>query len=101
MKYILTLLAAAILLPCKPFAQTNPPGKKIITIEKDEKWFGGTVDDGYMMPFREGYSINLYGNNRDNQAAPLLVSTKGRYIWCDQPFGFTVKGSQLIIDNIT
>lgn len=101
MKYKKFLLIAAILWPCSPFAQTVQPVQKTIRIEKGEKWFGGTVDDGYQMPFHEGYSINLYGNNKDNQAAPLLVSTKGRYVWSDQPFKFTIKNNELVIDSIS
>ena len=80
-------------------AQTNQSAKKSITIEAGEKWFGGTVDDGHVMPFQNGYSFNLYGDNKDNQSAPLLLSTQGRYIWSDQPFEFTIRGNQLIIDK--
>lgn len=80
------------------FAQTNYPGK-VINIEPGEKWFGGTVDDGTDMPFKDGYSFNLYGNNKDNQSSPLLLSTKGRYVWSNQPFQFKLNGNQLIIDK--
>lgn len=81
------------------FAQINQTDEKIIPIEVGEKWFGGTVDDGYVMPFQSGYNFNLYGNNKGNQSAPLLLSTKGRFVWSDQSFEFTVKGNQLIIDK--
>src|ERR1700710_614525 len=80
-------------------AQTNPSAKKTIAIEAGEKWYGGTVDDGHAMPFQNGYRFNLYGDNKDNQSAPLLLSTKGRYVWSDQPFEFTIQGDQLIIDK--
>ena len=80
-------------------AQTNRLVVKNILIEPGEKWFGGTVDDGHVMPFQNGYSFNLYGDNKDNQSAPLLLSTKGRYVWSDQPFEFTIQGNQLIIDK--
>lgn len=93
------LLIAIALLPFKVFAQTNQPVKKIIPIESGEKWFGGTVEDGHVMPFKDNYSFNLYGNNNGNQAAPLLLSTKGRYVWSEEPFEFTVKSDQLIIDK--
>jgi len=82
------------------FAQDkdNTSGK-IISLEQGEKWFGGTVDDGWKMPFQDAYSFNLYGNNKDNQAAPLLLSTKGRYVWSSEPFEFTFKNNQLIITH--
>jgi len=96
----LTIVTCLLILVCRvSSAQTNQFAKKTIPIEAGEKWFGGTVDDGYVMPFKNGYSFNLSGNNKDNQSAPLLLSTKGRYIWGDQPFEFTIKGNQLIIDK--
>jgi len=96
----LTALTCLLLLACLvTSAQTNQTGEKIIPIETGEKWFGGTVDDGYVMPFKDAYNFNLYGNNKDNQSAPLLLSTRGRYVWSDQPFEFTISGGQLIIDK--
>jgi len=94
-KFLLLIL----LFSFKAFAQTKPAPPKIITIQNGEKWFGGTVDDGFVMPFENNYSFNLYGNNKDNQSAPLLLSTKGRYVWSEQPFEFTIKGNKLIIDK--
>lgn len=95
-----TLFFVVILvIQLRSFAQNATKGNQIIAIEQGEKWFGGTVDDGYVMPFQEGYSFDLYGNNNGNQSAPLLLSSKGRYIWSDQPFKFTIKGAQLIIDK--
>lgn len=70
---------------------------KVIVIEKNEQWFGGTVDDGSKMPYQNNYTFNLYGNNKDNQAAPLLLSTSGRYVWSNEPFEFTFINNQLII----
>ncbi len=51
-----------------------------ISVRKGEKWFGGAVNEGHIMPFPEGYSYDLYGDNKGNQSAPLLLSTKGRYV---------------------
>jgi alpha-glucosidase (family GH31 glycosyl hydrolase) len=93
------LLLAILLIQFKSFAQNTTSGKQIIPIEREEKWFGGTVDDGHVMPFADGYSFNLYGNGKGNQSAPLLLSTKGRYVWSDQPFEFTIKGNQLIVNK--
>jgi alpha-glucosidase len=44
--------------------------------------------------------LNLYGNNRGNQAAPLLLSTNGRFLWSEQPFQFSLSGNQLIVQSI-
>jgi alpha-glucosidase len=71
-----------------------------IAIEKGEHWFGGAVDEGVAMPFANGYSLNLYGNNKGNQAAPLLLSTNGRFLWSEQPFQFSLFGNQLLVQSI-
>ncbi len=71
-----------------------------LTIKDGEKWFGAAVNDAQLMPFRDGYSLNLYGNTRGNQAAPLLISTKGRIVWSEEPFKFRFEKNRLIIDSI-
>ena len=68
-----------------------------IAIRDGEKWFGGAVNEGHNMPFAEGYSLNLYGDNKGNQSAPLLLSTKGRFVWSEEPFQFVLENNQLII----
>ena len=72
----------------------------IIHIKEGEKWFGGAVNDGHLTPFKNGYNLNLFGDTRTNQAVPLLVSTKGRYVWSEEPFQFTFSNKELIISNI-
>ena len=71
----------------------------IIRIEKDELWYGGSVNEGEKMPFRDGYSNSLINFIQGNQAAPLLISTKGRYIWSDKPFSYQLKNGNLIINE--
>lgn len=38
-------------------------------------------------------------DNRGNQAAPLLLSNKGRYVWSDEAFAFEFKDSILIVHS--
>jgi len=71
-----------------------------ITIEKGEAWFGAAVDEGVAMPFESGYQLNLYGNIKGNQAAPLLLSTNGRFLWSYEPFQFSISGNQLVVHSI-
>ncbi|EOR94528.1 Maltodextrin glucosidase [Arcticibacter svalbardensis MN12-7] len=78
------------------YAQTS-----VIKIKKGESWYGGLVNEAHKMPFKDGYSFNLFANTGTNQASPLLLSTNGRYIWSDAPFEFTVKGDQLLLLNAT
>ncbi len=76
--------------------------KDIITIqlEPGEQWWGGTVADGHKAPYGNfKYELNLLGNNRSNQAQPLLISSHGRYVWSEQPFAFSFANGQLKIDH--
>ena len=59
-----------------------------VTINPNEYWWGAVIDDGFLMPFTDQsqYAHNLLGDNKWNQIQPLLISSQGRYIWCDNPF---------------
>jgi len=58
-------------------------------LEKGEGWWGGVVVDGPLMPFGKfAYQHDLYGNVKENQGSPLLISSSGRYVWCDEPFSY-------------
>src|SRR5690625_2817041 len=70
---------------------------KEIPIKKGEYWWGGNVEDGWRMPFDPSFKRNLYGNLLYNQGAPLLLSNKGRIIWSDEPFEFSVEADVLKI----
>ncbi|OGV60139.1 MAG: glycoside hydrolase [Lentisphaerae bacterium RIFOXYA12_FULL_48_11] len=65
-----------------------------------EVWWGGAVTLGSKMPFgSEPLEINLHGNNRGNQYAPLLLSSKGRYVWCEKAFIFSIKDNTLQVSS--
>jgi alpha-glucosidase (family GH31 glycosyl hydrolase) len=61
-----------------------------------ERWWGGAVADGHEMPFRAGFRRDLQDPG-GNQAMPLLVSSRGRYIWSDEPFAFEVSETVVAI----
>jgi alpha-glucosidase len=63
----------------------------------DEHWYGGLSVDGHLMPYTSTSDIerNLYGNNAGNQAQPLLISDKGRYLWSEQPFRYAIKDGHI------
>jgi len=92
MKKIILLL---VVFPVVVFAQPA----KVLDIEKDEKWFGGAVNEAHKMPFKNGYAINLYGDNKGNQTSPLFLSSTGRYIWSEEPFEFTLKDGKIILSK--
>jgi alpha-glucosidase (family GH31 glycosyl hydrolase) len=82
---------------CTSIVQLN--AQTVVTIKDGEKWFGGAVNEAHLMPFKDGYNLNLYADTRGNQAAPLLLSTKGRFIWSENPFKFTLDKNKLVISN--
>lgn len=55
---------------------------------ENEYWYGGYVVDGAKMPLNADSKevIDLTTNHSVNQAVPLLLSSKGRYIWSDRGF---------------
>lgn len=64
----------------------------------DEKWWGGFVGIAEQMPFKSNTRLyDLAKENFNNQNVPLLLSSKGRYIWCEKPFSFQMKEDTLII----
>lgn len=69
-------------------------------VKKDESWWGGVVVDGPLMPFGEfNYKHDLYGNLKENQGSPVLISGSGRYIWCDEPFSFQFINDSLKVSS--
>lgn len=63
-----------------------------IEIGEHEQWWGGLSVDGHQMPFNRETTLHrdLYGNNYGNQAQPLLISSKGRYIWSEDPIEYQI-----------
>lgn len=65
-----------------------------------EKWWGMATGRGEEMPFSDkSRMINLNVSHAGNQASPLLLSNKGRYIWGEYPFSLKVKDGNLIIES--
>lgn len=89
-----------LLLICIMGISVDAQRTKVLHLEKGEKWFGGAVNEGHYMPFKEGYTINLYGDNKGNQAAPIFLSTTGRFIWSEEPFEFSIKKGEVIVSKI-
>ncbi len=56
-----------------------------ITILQNEVWYGLCTQAGVNLPFDENsvYNVNLDPNFTGNQVSPLLLSSKGRYVWGD------------------
>lgn len=71
-----------------------------IELLEEEYWWGGAVGDGVRMPFASGtHRRDLFGDAGYNQASPLLLSSKGRYVWSEEPFRFAFEGGSLIVEG--
>ncbi len=67
----------------------------------DENWWGGNVVHGRQMPFDESsdYSLDQYGNNGANQAQPLFISDKGRFIWSENPIKISFNKGKIVASS--
>jgi alpha-glucosidase len=65
-----------------------------IAVEGDERWWVGVISESHRMPLDQSsrlFEIDLLGNTAGNQVQPLLLSTKGRYVWSEEPFRLTFR----------
>lgn len=65
-----------------------------------EKWWGGAGGSGERQPYCAGgdakrYDLTVAGHT----SSPLLVSTKGRYLWAEKPFAYQFKDGMLAISS--
>ncbi|MDR0962875.1 MAG: glycoside hydrolase family 31 protein [Mediterranea sp.] len=73
-----------------------------IAILTDEYWWGGVVALGSQMPYIQPLrTIDLSRDGYNNQLVPLLLSNKGRYVWSDHPFKFSVNGKVITLESDT
>ena len=71
-----------------------------VEILKNEYWYGGAVNDGYLYPLsqEDHYSVDLRKNATYNQINPLYVSSKGRYIWLENAGRILFDQGKIIIE---
>ncbi|MGF7033657.1 alpha-glucosidase (family GH31 glycosyl hydrolase) [Paenibacillus mucilaginosus] len=68
----------------------------VLELLPDEYWWGGRTADGRSMPYGSSlFSVDLATDLGGNQACPLLISSKGRYVWSGEPFAFAFERSHL------
>jgi alpha-glucosidase len=68
---------------------------------KDERWWGAYTALGSMMPFDANTKWHdMNKNNLNNQTAPLLLSSHGRWVWSAFPIKFRMSGDTMqVISN--
>ncbi|XZN23308.1 TIM-barrel domain-containing protein [Clostridium perfringens] len=73
----------------------------IFKMYENEYWYGPVVNDGikYPLNFNSKYEVDVYPNKSPNQVNTILLSNKGRYIWCDS--GFVLKVYSGVIEILS
>ena len=68
-----------------------------LSIAPEEYWYGLAVLEGGRFPLHAGseYRYSIDPNPGDNQAAPLLLSSQGRYLWSSHGFALEAANGQL------
>ena len=69
----------------------------------NEKWWGAANFFGTKMPFTSGtgLTMDLRDNNYDNQSASMLISDKGRVIWCDDQAAIRITNGTITVECAT
>ena len=78
---IATITAAAALVACAEELK--------VSVLPGEGWWGGATTYGTKAPFglnAKSLSFDIRKTNDGNQAAPLMLSTKGRCVWSEKAF---------------
>jgi alpha-glucosidase len=73
-----------------------------IAFEAGERWWVGVVSESHRMPLSRSsapFAIDLLGNTAGNQVQPLLLSTRGRYVWSDEPFRLAVRDGVVRVES--
>ncbi len=79
--------------------------KKEIELLPDEHWYGAETVLGTFEPFsatnlfkKVDMRVNHGAGIGGNQAAPLLLSNKGRWVWSERPFVFRFADGRLFVE---
>ena len=79
--------------------------KKTLALLPDEHWYGAETILGDFEPFSATNTYKKVDMRIDhgsgiggNQAAPLLLSNKGRWVWCERPFAFQFSPTSLSVE---
>ena len=70
-----------------------------IPLLEGERWWGGGGADGQSQPYGASDSRRIDLGGHGNTSSPLLVSSCGRYVWSEKPFGYEFKANKLVLDS--
>jgi alpha-glucosidase (family GH31 glycosyl hydrolase) len=81
------------------YAQSDVTAR--VTVGENESWFVGVITQGNLQPIADGYTVDLHDNCYGNQAQPLMLSTKGRVVWSEEPFALKRTGNTILLTKKT
>lgn len=77
--------------------------EKVFEILENEYWWGGSSSYGNEMPYCRAteirHELTESTDECQNQTMPLLLSSKGRYIWSDEGLTFEIKDGKIYADG--
>jgi len=70
-----------------------------LDINPGEYWWAGISSLGHQTPYNETtvFSFDMWGDNKGNQAQPLLLSSMGRYVWSEDPIRYEFNNGKLTV----
>lgn len=70
-----------------------------LTMLEGEHWWTGLSTLGHQTPYDANteFSMDLWGDNKGNQAQPIMLSNKGRYIWSEEPFKYELQKGKITV----
>ena len=89
----LLLTATALLV-----ASCSQSGQTVVKLLPGERVWAGKVAQGIDLPVEDSLTIDMH-NNFGNQLTPLIMTSKGRYIWSDEPFTARVLPGRIVITD--
>ena len=92
-----TCIAAAVALSI--FAASAEVFISEIPLIESERWWGGGGGDGQSQPYGASPHKRIDLRVHGNTSSPLLVSSCGRYVWSEKPFGYEFKDGKLVLDS--
>ena len=70
-----------------------------IPLIESERWWGGGGGDGQSQPYGASPHKRIDLRVHGNTSSPLLVSSCGRYVWSEKPFGYEFRDGKLVLDS--
>ena len=70
-----------------------------LAMKPGEYWWAGISSLGHQTPYDATtvFSLDMWGDNHGNQAQPLLLSSKGRYVWSEEPIKYDFNKGKITV----